>query len=114
MNMWERVLSVLSCCYVDEVLIGAPWELTEEIIRNHKISVVVTGRVSDDTPAVSAADWAHHYAAAQHLGMLREIESGSTLTTTQVVHRIVASRQQFEERNRKKEAKELSEMSKAN
>jgi len=47
MNLHERVLSVLSCRFVDEVIIGAPWEPTEEMIRNYRISIVVCGTVTD-------------------------------------------------------------------
>jgi ethanolamine-phosphate cytidylyltransferase len=110
MNMYERALGALSCRYVDEVLLNAPWQLSEDIIRNHKISVVVAGNGEDEYGKVTAADWEAHYAAAKKLNAFHSVESGSKLTTTQVVHRIVANRQQYEERNRKKEAKELSEM----
>lgn len=111
MNMYERALGALSCRYVDEVLLNAPWDLTEDIIRNHKISVVVAGNGEDEYAKLTAADWEQHYAAAKKMpNVFHSVDSGSNLTTTQVVHRIVANRQQYEERNRKKEAKELSEM----
>ena len=32
MNLHERSLSVLSCRYVDEVIIGAPWEVTNDMV----------------------------------------------------------------------------------
>lgn len=28
LNLYERTLSLLACKYVDEVIIGAPWEIT--------------------------------------------------------------------------------------
>ena len=90
MNMWERVLGVLSCKFVDEVLIAAPWDLTEEILQNHKISVVVSGKLKDEYAHVKEQDWHAHYAAAKKMGIFKEIDSGSKLNTTQVVHRIVA------------------------
>jgi len=33
MNLHERVLNVLSCKYCDEVVIGAPWEVTKDLVR---------------------------------------------------------------------------------
>jgi hypothetical protein len=33
MNLHERSLSVLACRYVDEVIIGAPWEVTKDLVR---------------------------------------------------------------------------------
>ena len=33
MHLHERSLSVLACRYVDEVIIGAPWEVTRDMVR---------------------------------------------------------------------------------
>jgi ethanolamine-phosphate cytidylyltransferase len=44
MTLYERVLGVLSCKYVDEVVLGAPEKLTEEFIKNNNIAVVVHGK----------------------------------------------------------------------
>lgn len=33
MNLHERSLSVLGCRYVDEVIIGAPWEITKDVVK---------------------------------------------------------------------------------
>jgi ethanolamine-phosphate cytidylyltransferase len=32
MHLHERSLSVLACRYVDEVIIGAPWEITKDMV----------------------------------------------------------------------------------
>lgn len=32
MNLHERSLSVLACRYVDEVIIGAPWEVSRDTV----------------------------------------------------------------------------------
>jgi ethanolamine-phosphate cytidylyltransferase len=32
MHLHERSLSVLACRYVDEVIIGAPWEVTKDMV----------------------------------------------------------------------------------
>ena len=32
MHLHERSLSVLGCRYVDEVIIGAPWEVTLDMV----------------------------------------------------------------------------------
>ena len=34
MHLHERSLSVLACRYVDEVIIGAPWEVTTDMVCN--------------------------------------------------------------------------------
>lgn len=45
LNLYERVLSVLGCRYVDNVLLNAPFVITEEMIRELNISVVVHGSI---------------------------------------------------------------------
>lgn len=34
MHLHERSLSVLACRYVDEVIIGAPWEVTKDMVHS--------------------------------------------------------------------------------
>jgi len=41
LNVHERALSVLACCYVDEVVIGAPRVVTPELIATFNISKVM-------------------------------------------------------------------------
>jgi ethanolamine-phosphate cytidylyltransferase len=47
LNLHERTLSVLSCRYADEVVIGAPGVITEDLIRTFNISIVARGSISD-------------------------------------------------------------------
>lgn len=42
MNLNERVLSVLGCKYVDDVLIDAPYIITKDMIQSMHIDVVLT------------------------------------------------------------------------
>lgn len=37
MNLHERTLCVLSCRYVNEVIIGAPWAITKDLIKTMNI-----------------------------------------------------------------------------
>lgn len=43
MNLQERVLSVLACKYVSEVVIGAPYIVTKDLIEHFNIAVVCHG-----------------------------------------------------------------------
>jgi ethanolamine-phosphate cytidylyltransferase len=47
MNLQERVLNVLACKAVDEVIMGAPWSISKELITTLKISVITTLEVID-------------------------------------------------------------------
>ncbi|PVD39410.1 hypothetical protein C0Q70_02040 [Pomacea canaliculata] len=81
MNLHERVLSVLACRHVSEVVIGAPYE--------------VTGDLMD------------HFKEPKKRGKFKIINSNNSLTTEMIIERIIKNRLEFEARNKKKEEKEL-------
>jgi len=61
MNLHERSLSVLACKYVDEVIIGVPSCVSEDLIRTFNISLVVRGsqsEFSNERPEQSEARYA--------------------------------------------------------
>ncbi|XP_040845693.1 ethanolamine-phosphate cytidylyltransferase isoform X3 [Ochotona curzoniae] len=82
MSLHERTLSVLACRYVAEVVIGAPYAVTAELLA--------------------------HFKEPKRRGIFRQIDSGSDLTTDLIVQRIIKNRLEYEARNQKKEAKELA------
>ena len=40
MNLHERVLSVLACRYVDQVIIGAPYKVSSELLEQFRVSII--------------------------------------------------------------------------
>ena len=52
MNLHERLLSVLGCKFMNDVLIDAPLEITPDMIASLRISEVVHGTESDDSNSV--------------------------------------------------------------
>ncbi|CAK4617933.1 hypothetical protein LEN26_019076 [Aphanomyces euteiches] len=100
MNLHERVLSVLGCRYVDDVLIDAPWEITKEMIASLRLSVVVHGsrRKGHDNDA----DMEVHYKAAIEAGIYREVPSPRLMDVTDIVARITENRERFEKKFIKK------------
>ena len=107
MNLQERVLGVLSCKWVDEVVIGAPYSIRKEMIQNdqRKIDFVVHG-MAETVPDLNGQD---PYQAAKDLGIYIKVDSGlPNMTSHGIIARILAHRSAYEERNRKKEAKELA------
>ena len=52
MNLHERVLSVMGCRYVDDVLIDAPYRVTPDMVASLNIAEVVHGSISD-----GVSDW---------------------------------------------------------
>ncbi|KAF9981418.1 Ethanolamine-phosphate cytidylyltransferase [Modicella reniformis] len=103
MNLHERVLSVLACRYVDEVVIGAPYSVSEQVLEKvYKVNVVVHG----NTPTLEDSDGEDPYKLAKERGIYREIDNPqNTVTTESIIDRIITHRRQFEERQRRKEQK---------
>ena len=103
LNLQERVLSVLQCGYVDEVITGAPWEITKSMVDTLHISYVVSGSVCDYPNTMNAP-----YAIPKELGIFKQFDSPHPNTTTSsIIDRILTHRQRFIERNREKQKSEI-------
>ncbi|KAL6575262.1 Ethanolamine-phosphate cytidylyltransferase [Orobanche minor] len=104
MNLHERSLSVLACRYVDEVIIGAPREVTKDMITTFNISLVAHGTVSENNPFSN--DNSDPYVVPKSMGIFQMLESLNNTTTTSIAHRIIANHEIYVKRNAKKEASE--------
>ncbi|KAK2156046.1 hypothetical protein LSH36_223g03004 [Paralvinella palmiformis] len=103
MNLHERVLSVLTNKYVSEVIIGAPYTVTMQMINDFKIDAVCHGM----TPILPDVDGSDPYEIPKEIGIFHRIDSSNDLTSDMIVQRIIRNKFLFEERNKKKEAKEV-------
>ncbi|KAL6521283.1 Ethanolamine-phosphate cytidylyltransferase [Orobanche gracilis] len=104
MNLHERSLSVLACRYVDEVIIGAPREVTKDMITTFNISLVAHGTVVENNPFSN--DKSDPYVVPKSMGIFQMLESPNNTTTTSIAHRIIANHEIYVKRNAKKEASE--------
>ncbi|KAM7477646.1 hypothetical protein LguiA_025859 [Lonicera macranthoides] len=104
MHLHERSLSVLGCRYVDEVIIGAPWEITHDMMTTFNISLVVHGTVAESNSLLNGEK--DPYAVPKSMGMFRMLESPKAITTTSVAQRIIANHDLYMKRNAKKEESE--------
>lgn len=102
MNISERTLGVLSCRLADEVVIGAPYAITREMIESMHAKFVVHGK----RPVDLLPDRSDPYAVPKEMGIFAEVDSGQTLTTNEIVDRLVRRHADFEARNRKKVEKD--------
>lgn len=102
MNLHERVLSVLACKYVSEVVIGAPYCVDNDLIEHFKVDVVCHGNttISLENGTIDP------YATPKKLEKFRLLDSGNDMTTEKIVERIIKHRIEYETRNIKKEKKE--------
>ncbi|KAL1451749.1 hypothetical protein WDU94_006097 [Cyamophila willieti] len=103
MNLHERVLSVLACKYVDEVVIGAPYTVTADMMAQLRVHIVCKGLA----PVLPDQDGRDPYSEPKKQGRFKLVDSGNTTTTEKIVDRIVFHRLEFERRNHEKENKEL-------
>lgn len=110
MNLHERTLAVLSCRYVDEVIIGAPWCVSEDMIKTMNITTVVHGSHRGDNKDVMK--YVDPYEVPRRMSILREVESESDLSVQVILNRIVKNRKAFVTRNIKKEAAETEYLTK--
>ncbi|CAL0312550.1 unnamed protein product [Lupinus luteus] len=98
MHLHERSLSVLACRHVDEVIIGAPWQITKDMITTFNISVVVHGTVAEN----SLYNEIDPYNVPKNMGIFHLLESPKDITTTSVAQRIMANHEAYMKRNAKK------------
>lgn len=110
MNLHERTLAVLSCRYVDEVIIGAPWSVSEDMVKTMNITTVVHGSHRGDSKSMER--YTDPYKVPRKMNILREVESESDLSVHVILNRIEKNRKAFVTRNVKKEAAETEYLTK--
>ncbi|XP_057971434.1 ethanolamine-phosphate cytidylyltransferase [Malania oleifera] len=104
MNLHERSLSVLACRYVDEVIIGAPWEVSKDTITTFNISLVVHGTVAENSDFQMGKT--NPYAIPISMGIFKLLDSPLEITTTTIIRRIVSNHEAYQKRNEKKSESE--------
>ena len=96
MSLHDRVMCVLSMKYVDEVVMGAPWDVTQDLITGFNINIVVQGTVPKGNclnfRKGSIETTEDPYKTPKQLGIYREVQSTYELDTRDIVARIVENR----------------------
>jgi ethanolamine-phosphate cytidylyltransferase len=89
MHLLERVLSVLGCRFVDDVLIDAPYEVSPEMISSLRINEVVHGTTSDATFDGNRDErYVERYKHPREAGIFTMIESPINFKQEDVMSRI--------------------------
>ena len=97
LNEKERALSVLACRYADEVVIGAPAMITNDLLTTFNVKVVIA---EDDEPyAVGGVDV---NALAVERGLYERVPRRHDCSVLGVAKRIMENRAEFEARNARK------------
>jgi ethanolamine-phosphate cytidylyltransferase len=106
MNLNERCLNLLALKYVDDVIMGAPWAISEDMIKTLNIAVVVQG--SYHKLGKSEEDVSDPYELPKRMGIYVEVESAVQLDTERIIQRIIANRNNYVERNQRCVEKETN------
>ncbi|XP_053211034.1 ethanolamine-phosphate cytidylyltransferase-like [Panonychus citri] len=103
MNLHERVLSVLACKYVNEVVMGAPYTISEDLMDHFKVDLVCHGitRYENDSNGKDP------FEVPKKRGKFKIVDSKNNLSTSDIVNRIVKNRYEYSVRNNEKEMKEI-------
>lgn len=113
MNLHERVLSVLGCRYTDDVLIDAPYEITNEMISSLNISEVVRRRRKIQDERNNQAE-ENRFRYAKAAGILKTVDVASHFQIGNVIQRIQRNQETFQAKfERKMEAEQIYMESKA-
>ncbi|KAF7272413.1 hypothetical protein GWI33_014800 [Rhynchophorus ferrugineus] len=110
MNLFERTMNVLACKYVSDVIIDAPYKVTQQLMDEFKIDLVIHGQ----TPIMKMKDEEDPYKVPIALGKFKSINSGNSTTTEEIIQRVIKNYQEFKNRNQKKEEMELELIRKLN
>ena len=95
-TLHERVLNVLSCRYVDDVIIGAPFKITETLIKDLNPSVIVksldfcSGLMREEAEALKP------YEVPDKTGISHEFDSSCKLTMRIIAERVAINRDAIE------------------
>lgn len=82
LTLEERSISIAACRYVDEVVLDAPIGVTEELINNYDIDIVIHG---DDFSEQSKNE---QYSVPIRMGIFRTVPYTAGISTTDIINRI--------------------------
>eukprot|EP01029_Cantina_marsupialis_P003592 TRINITY_DN134_c0_g2_i10.p1 TRINITY_DN134_c0_g2~~TRINITY_DN134_c0_g2_i10.p1 ORF type:complete len:426 (-),score=148.65 TRINITY_DN134_c0_g2_i10:123-1400(-) len=108
-SLHERVLNVLSNVNVDDVIIGANHMVSDELLKLHNISVVASARLSKSDSDSCDIDF-DPYKIAKDNNIFVDIqkEIPDLLQTDNIIERLVAHREEYENRQKNTVKKELN------
>jgi ethanolamine-phosphate cytidylyltransferase len=98
LNLNERVFNLLALKYVDEVIIGAPWKVTDDMIQSLKINIVVQGTTTKLDPELNYSNIKPEedpYEIPKKLGIFQSIHSNYDLSNDILIERLMKNREVY-------------------
>eukprot|EP00928_Gymnodinium_smaydae_P030386 TRINITY_DN22622_c0_g2_i1.p1 TRINITY_DN22622_c0_g2~~TRINITY_DN22622_c0_g2_i1.p1 ORF type:complete len:501 (-),score=63.32 TRINITY_DN22622_c0_g2_i1:74-1576(-) len=111
-TLHERSLNILACKHVDDVLLGAPWTISKDLLTTFHVSIVVTGathayacdRLKPGTP--DPYGLGDPFQCPREDGILRVVVSECDLTMDVIAERIEHLASRYKARQETKQAAE--------
>ena len=100
LNLHERVLSVLGCRHADDVLIDAPYEITDDMLHSLNITEVI------QIVNGEADEGGSRFRVAEQRGILHQMEIDCDFSVKSIVQRIQRNQDTFQARFERKMAAE--------
>lgn len=105
LSLHERVLMVLACKYVDDVVVGAPYQITKDLIKSLNIKKVVHAKTKEDFVLEEHKNIDPHK-IAKELGIYEEFDIESSVTVETIAERVVENREKYKAKYEKKIAQQ--------
>lgn len=94
-SIQERVLMTLACKHVDDVIIGAPYIITEDLITSLNIKKVVVITDTQEDKALAQYQEIDQFQVPRKLGILHEVQVNDEffdLTVEKISERVLANK----------------------
>lgn len=94
-SIQERVLMTLACKHVDDVIIGAPYIITEDLITSLNIKKVVVITDTQEDKALAQYQEIDQFQVPRKLGILNEVQVNDEfydLTVEKISERVLANK----------------------
>jgi len=104
----ERLLNLCALKYVDEVLIGAPWKVSDQIIKAFNIQIVLEGSAGSGTVDETLANKVGEddpYEIPKTLGIYKKVSVNCDVTTSGLIKRVYENKMKIAEATKKKKDK---------
>lgn len=96
------MLNLLSLKDVDDIILGAPYFITETFIKDFNISAVVEGRIHKDKPETGDDP----FEVPKKMNIYHEVDSGTDFSISKLISRVQSHHKDIEEAIERKKAKQ--------
>lgn len=101
LSLHERVLMTLACKFVDDVVVGASYQITKDLIKSLNIKKVVHARSNEDQILEEHRNIDPNQ-VAKEMGIFEEFDLDTDVTVETIAQRVVDNREKYKAKYDKK------------